>query len=100
MKTHRFDIITIFPDMFESPFGESILKRAQDEKLLEITLHDLRDYTLDKHRKVDDYPFGGGDGMILKPEPISKVLKEIKSKSNKPKEIRVGFKLIQKLLVP
>ena len=45
--------------MFESPFGESILKRAQDEGLLEIILHDLRDYTLDKHRKVDDYPFGG-----------------------------------------
>ena len=62
MKTRQFDIITIFPEMFESPFSESILKRAQDQGLLKINLHDLRDYTLNKHRKVDDHPFGGGVG--------------------------------------
>ena len=54
MTTRQFDIITIFPGMFESPFNESILKRAQNEGLLKITLHDLRDYTRDKNRKVDD----------------------------------------------
>ena len=78
MKTHRFDIITIFPDMFESPFGESILKRAQDERLLEITRHDLRDYTLDKHRKVDDCPFGGGVGMVMSVDPIVRAIESVK----------------------
>jgi tRNA (guanine37-N1)-methyltransferase len=58
LKTRQFDIITIFPGMFEFPFSESILKRAQDQELLNINLHDLRKYTLDKHRKTDDYPFG------------------------------------------
>ena len=78
MKTRRFDIITIFPGMFESPFGESILKRAQDESLLEITLHNLRDFTLDKHRKVDDYPFGGGVGLILGVDPIVRAIESVK----------------------
>ncbi|KMP11066.1 tRNA (guanine-N1)-methyltransferase [Candidatus Nitromaritima sp. SCGC AAA799-C22] len=80
MKTHRFDIITIFPGMFESPFGESLLKRARDEGLLDITLHDLRDYTLDKHRKVDDYPFGGGAGLIMNVEPIVRAIEAVKEK--------------------
>lgn len=78
MKTRRFDIISIFPGMFESPFGESILKRAQDERLLEIVLHDLRDYTLDKHRKVDDYPFGGGVGLIMNVDSIVRAIESIK----------------------
>jgi tRNA (guanine37-N1)-methyltransferase len=64
--------------MFESPFGESILKRAQDESLLEITLHNLRDFTLDKHRKVDDYPFGGGVGLILGVDPIVRAIESVK----------------------
>jgi tRNA (guanine37-N1)-methyltransferase len=80
LKIHRFDIITIFPEMFESPFGESILKRAQDEELLEITLHDLRGYTLDKHRKVDDNPFGGGVGMIMNVDPIVRAIEAVKEK--------------------
>ena len=66
--------------MFESPFGESILKRAQDEELLEITLHDLRGYTLDKHRKVDDNPFGGGVGMIMNVDPIVRAIEAVKEK--------------------
>ena len=77
MKTHRFDIITIFPGMFESPLNESILKRARDEGLLEITLHDLRDYTLDKHRRVDDCPFGGGVGLVMNVEPIVRAIEAV-----------------------
>ena len=82
MKTHRFDIITIFPGMFESPLNESILKRARDEGLLEITLHDLRDYTLDKHRRVDDCPFGGGVGLVMNVEPIVRAVEAVRE--NRP----------------
>ena len=64
--------------MFESPLNESILKRARDEGLLEITLHDLRDYTLDKHRRVDDCPFGGGVGMIMNVDPIVRAIEAVK----------------------
>ena len=78
MKTHRFDIITIFPGMFESPLNESILKRARDEGLLEITLHDLRDYTLDKHRRVDDCPFGGGVGLVMNVGPIVRAIEAVR----------------------
>lgn len=66
----RVDIMTIFPEMFVSPFGASIVKRAQDKGLLELNLVDIRDFSHDKHRTVDDYPFGGGVGMVMKPEPI------------------------------
>jgi tRNA (guanine37-N1)-methyltransferase len=66
----RIDILTIFPSMFESPFRESILKIAQDKGLLEVYIHDIRQYTHDKHHQVDDYPYGGGPGMVMKPEPI------------------------------
>lgn len=65
-----FYIVTAFPNMFQGVFGESILKRAQDAHKTTLQLFDLRDFTADKHRTVDDYPFGGGPGMILKPEPI------------------------------
>ena len=78
MKTRQFDIITIFPEMFESPFGESILKRAQDQELLNINLHDLRKYTIDKHRKTDDHPFGGGVGLIMNVDPIVRAIEAIK----------------------
>ena len=78
MKTRQFDIITIFPEMFESPFSESILKRAQDQGLLKINLHDLRDYTLNKHRKVDDHPFGGGVGLVMNVDPIVRAIEAVK----------------------
>jgi len=78
LKTRQFDIITIFPEMFESPFSESILKRAQDEGLLKINLHDLRDYTLNKHRKVDDHPFGGGVGLVMNVDPIVRAIEAVK----------------------
>src|SRR5579859_1482087 len=66
----RFDIFTLFPDMFRGPFDESILARAQTRGLLEIALHNPRDVTTDRHHIVDDYPYGGGAGMVMKPEPL------------------------------
>ncbi|MBV9231829.1 MAG: tRNA (guanosine(37)-N1)-methyltransferase TrmD [Chloroflexi bacterium] len=66
----HFDIFTLFPAMFQGPFTESILKRAQERGLLSIALHNIRDATTDKHHIVDDYPYGGGAGMVMKPEPI------------------------------
>jgi tRNA (guanine37-N1)-methyltransferase len=66
----HFDIFTLFPAMFQGPFSESILKRAQERNLLSIALHNIRDATTDKHHIVDDYPYGGGVGMVMKPEPI------------------------------
>ena len=89
----RFDIITIFPKIFDSYFNESLFKRARKNKILEIYAHDLRDFTLDKHRKVDDSPFGGGPGMVLKFEPIMKAVSSIKyhvsRKKDKKKKTRV-----------
>ena len=66
----RIDVITGFPRLLGSPLQESMLKRAQEKGLVEILVHDLRDYTSDRHRTIDDAPFGGGAGMILKPEPV------------------------------
>ncbi len=66
----RIDIVTGLPKILTSPLSESIIKRAQDRKLVEIVVHDLRDYATDKHRTIDDTPYGGGAGMILKPEPV------------------------------
>ncbi len=66
----HFDIFTLFPDMFQGPFSESILKRAQERGILSIALHNIRESTYDKHHVVDDYPYGGGAGMVMKPEPI------------------------------
>jgi len=73
----RIDIITIFPQMFESVFSFSIIKRAQDKKLVKINIHNLRDYTHNKHKKVDAPPYGGGPGMILRPEPIFEAVEDI-----------------------
>ena len=78
MRTLRFDIVSIFPGMFESPFGNSIIQRAREEGLLDLRVHDLRDYSLNKHRKVDDTPFGGGVGMVMNVEPIARVVAAIK----------------------
>src|SRR5207245_6276732 len=66
----HFDIFTLFPEMFSGPFSESILKRAQDQGRLSVALHNIRAATTDKHHIVDDYPYGGGAGMVMKPEPI------------------------------
>jgi tRNA (guanine37-N1)-methyltransferase len=74
----RIDIITIFPDMFSGPFSHSIMKRAVDKGLTEIHLHDLRDYSTDKHKSVDDYAFGGGAGMVMRVEPIARCIEKLK----------------------
>lgn len=66
----QVDILTIFPNMFESPLQESILKKAQEKGIIQINVFDIRAFSNDKHKKVDDYPFGGGVGMVMKPEPI------------------------------
>ena len=78
MRTLRFDIVSIFPGMFASPFGESIIQRAREAGLLDIHVHDLRDYSLNKHRKVDDSPFGGGVGMVMNVEPIARAITAVK----------------------
>ncbi|HJD52328.1 MAG TPA: tRNA (guanosine(37)-N1)-methyltransferase TrmD [Candidatus Avibacteroides avistercoris] len=75
----RIDIITIFPEMIEGFFNHSILKRAQNKGLAEIHLHNLRDWTTDKHRRVDDYPFGGSAGMVMKIEPVDRCITSLKA---------------------
>lgn len=74
----RIDIISVLPEMFTGVIDCSILKRAQDKGLVEIVIHNLRDYTTNKHRKVDDYPFGGEAGMVMQIEPIDNVIRALK----------------------
>ena len=78
----RIDIITVLPELLQSPLKYSILKRAQDKKLVEIVVHNLRDYSLDKHRRVDDYPFGGEAGMVMQIEPVDRAITQLKSERN------------------
>ncbi|MBD5319450.1 MAG: tRNA (guanosine(37)-N1)-methyltransferase TrmD [Paramuribaculum sp.] len=75
----RIDIITVLPEMFTSPLGCSILKRAQDKGLAEIAVHNLREYSTNRHRKVDDYPFGGEAGMVMTIEPIDRCIADLRS---------------------
>jgi tRNA (guanine37-N1)-methyltransferase len=93
--TMKIDILTIFPQMFGAypdkpngfiggPFAESMVKRAQDEKIVEITIHDLRAWSTDKHRSVDDTPYGGGAGMIMRVDIIDRAVTSLKSKINPP----------------
>jgi tRNA (guanine37-N1)-methyltransferase len=74
----EFDILTLFPRIFEGPLDESILKRARDAGLVQIRVHNLRDFTHDKHRVVDDKPYGGGPGMLMKPEPIFEAVEKLR----------------------
>jgi len=99
----RFDILTLFPEAFSGYFNSSLLKRAQTKKLLEIRLHNPRDFTNDKHRTVDDKPYGGGVGMVMKFEPIHKCLQSVlKTGKNKRLKTRIivlsakGKTLVQK----
>lgn len=78
----HIDILTLFPQMFEGPFSESILKRAQAKQLVEIALHNIRDYSNNKHKQVDDYAYGGGAGMVMMVEPIDNCLQKLKSERN------------------
>ena len=85
----RFDIITIFPKIFDSYLNESILKRAQNRGLVKIKVHNLRDYTADKHKKVDDSPYGGGAGMVLMAEPIIKITDSLRKRSKNRKKTKI-----------
>ncbi|MCQ2309380.1 MAG: tRNA (guanosine(37)-N1)-methyltransferase TrmD [Bacteroidales bacterium] len=78
----RIDIITIFPEMFNGPLTESIVKRAINKGLVDIHLHNLRDYSTDKHRRVDDYPFSAGAGMVMMIEPVDNCITKLKSERN------------------
>lgn len=75
----RIDIITVMPEMLESPLGCSIVKRARDKGLIDIHIHNLRDYTVNRHRKVDDYPFGGEAGMVMSIQPVDACISALKS---------------------
>ena len=75
----RIDILTIFPEFFKSIFDYSILKRAQKAKKILLKIHDIRDYSGNKHKKIDDYQFGGGAGMVMKVEPIDKLISKLKA---------------------
>jgi tRNA (guanine37-N1)-methyltransferase len=75
----RIDIISVQPNLLESPFSHSIMKRAQQKGLLEVVVHDLREYGIGKHKQVDDYQFGGGAGMVMMPEPLSKCIEDLQA---------------------
>jgi len=80
----RIDILTLFPEMFEGPFGHSIIKRAIERQIVQIKLHDIRDCGIGKHKVVDDYPYGGGEGMVMMPEPLFDCLKKLNIENGTP----------------
>jgi tRNA (guanine37-N1)-methyltransferase len=80
----RIDVLTLFPEMFQGVFDSGIMKRAVEQKLVTIGVHNIRDYTRDKHHTADDYPYGGGAGMVLKPEPIFEAVDAIDKKEGTP----------------
>src|SRR2546430_10525519 len=79
----RVDVVTLFPEICRAPLNESMMKRAQENRVLELRIHNLRDWTSDKHHIVDDAPFGGGQGMVMKPEPIFAAGGEMRGGSRK-----------------
>jgi tRNA (guanine37-N1)-methyltransferase len=87
----KIDILTLFPEICRAPLSESMMKRAQENKIVDLRIHNLRDWTADKHHVVDDAPFGGGQGMVMKPEPIFKAVEALKtnpkSQTSNPKVI-------------
>jgi len=80
----KIDILTLFPEICRAPLNESMMKRAQENKIVDLQIHNLRDWTTDKHHIVDDAPFGGGQGMVMKPEPIFSAVGDLKSKTQSP----------------
>ena len=78
----KIDILTLFPEICRAPLNESMMKRAQENGIVNLRIHNLRDWTTDKHHVVDDAPFGGGQGMVMKPEPIFKAVEELQKTSN------------------
>ena len=88
----KIDILTIFPDFFRGPLEYGIVRRARETRLVEINIHDLRTFTKDKHRTVDDRPFGGGEGMVLKPEPIFECLESLGSLASRDERLQANGK--------
>ena len=95
----RIDIITLFPEMFRGPFDESIIKRAIESNLIKICIHNLRDYARDRHGTVDDYPYGGGAGMVLKPEPIFDAVEAVRASISSEEDV-AGEQVPVVLLTP
>jgi tRNA (guanine37-N1)-methyltransferase len=83
----RFDLVTIFPRLCDGPLGEGIVRRAIERGIVDVRVHDLRDYTADRHRTVDDVPYGGGPGMVFKPEPLFKAVDAIRAEGGEPDAI-------------
>src|SRR5260370_11219952 len=81
----KIDILTLFPEICCAPLSESMMKRAQESKIVDLRIHNLRDWTKDKHHIVDDAPFGGGQGMVMKPEPIFAAVEDLKQKTSNAK---------------
>ena len=80
----KFDIVTIFPRMFDAPFAEGVVGRGIESRIVDVAVHDLRDFTVDRHRTVDDVPFGGGPGMVLKAEPLFRAVERIRASRGDP----------------
>src|SRR5437762_9976068 len=78
----KIDILTLFPEICRAPLSESMMKRAQENKIVDLRIHNLRDWTSDKHHVVDDAPFGGGQGMVMKPEPIFAAVDELRQQTS------------------
>src|SRR4030095_10328116 len=78
----RIDIVTLFPEICHAPLSESMMKRAQEKRVVELHIHNLRNWTTDKHHVVDDAPFGGGQGMVMKSEPIFAAVEELRSQAS------------------
>jgi tRNA (guanine37-N1)-methyltransferase len=79
----KIDILTLFPEICRAPLSESMMKRAQENKIVDLRIHNLRDWTADKHHVVDDAPFGGGQGMVMKPEPVFAAVEQLRSQTSK-----------------
>ena len=86
----RIDILTLFPEMFEGPLSESILRQAREKGLIDIRLTNIRDYARDKHRTADDYQYGGGSGMVMKPEPIFEAIRDVQGDGSEVSETGAG----------
>src|SRR5687767_174326 len=83
----KFDIVTIFPRMVEAGLAEGVISRGVERGLLDIKIHDLREYTIDRHRSVDDVPYGGGPGMVMKPEPLARAVEDIRARRGNPETV-------------
>jgi tRNA (guanine37-N1)-methyltransferase len=96
----QIDILTLFPEMFDGPFSHSIIRRAKEKGIVDIRIHNIRDYSTGKHKTVDDYPFGGGAGMVMMIEPVARCIEALKEKTNYDEIIYLspdGEKLTQTL---